>query len=316
METSQSTNRQLVVTRVGETFYGIAIDAVHEIIPIPEITPIPKSPLNMIGVINVRGAVVPVADLRGCLGFEATPFSKDTRIVLVTYHEKQMGLVVDGVNEVTTLANDAFQSMVGTHGESSLIPYVARFQGAMVLEIDHVRVIDDGLTARRQAPVGAELDDSAATVELPQAAPEEAGGLNVELLEASFQLLAPQADRLAERFYEKLFEVAPSVRGLFPEDIAEQRKALIASIGAIVSSLRSPDSLGEYLGGLGVRHVGYGAVDGHYDVVGQVLLETMAEVAGDLWTEELQSAWTAAYGAIKGLMLEAAHDAPALSFAA
>jgi len=314
METSQSTNRQLVVTRVGDTFYGIAIDAVHEIIPIPEITPIPKSPLNMIGVINVRGAVVPVADLRGCLGFEATPFSKDTRIVLVTYHEKQIGLVVDGVNEVTTLANDAFQSMVGTHGESRLIPYVARFQGAMVLEIDHVRVIDDGLAARRQSPVGA--GEQEGLTELPAAAPEEAGGLNIELLEASFQLLAPQADRLAERFYEKLFEVAPSVRGLFPEDIAGQRKALIASIGAIVSSLRSPESLGEYLGGLGVRHAGYGAVDGHYDVVGQVLLETMAELAGDLWTEELQSAWTAAYGAIKGLMLEAAQDAPALSFAA
>jgi nitric oxide dioxygenase len=313
METSQSTNRQLVVTRVGDTFYGIAIDAVHEIIPIPEITPIPKSPLNMIGVINVRGAVVPVADLRGCLGFEATPFSKDTRIVLVTYHEKQIGLVVDGVNEVTTLANDAFQSMVGTHGESRLIPFVARFQGAMVLEIDHVRVIDDGLTARRQTPLGVEQDDQA---ELPQAPPQDDGGLNIELLEASFQLLAPQADRLAERFYEKLFDVAPSVRGLFPDDIAEQRKALIASIGAIVSSLRSPDSLGEYLGGLGVRHAGYGAVEGHYDVVGQVLLETMAELAGDLWTEELQSAWATAYGAIKGLMLEAAQAAPALSIAA
>jgi nitric oxide dioxygenase len=184
----------------------------------------------------------------------------------------------------------------------------------MVLEIDHVRVIDDGLAARRQSPLGAAGQEE--LTELAQAAPEEAGGLNIELLEASFQLLAPQADRLAERFYEKLFDVAPSVRGLFPDDIAGQRKALIASIGAIVSSLRSPDSLGEYLGALGLRHAGYGAVEGHYDVVGQVLLETMAELAGDLWNDELQSAWTTAYGAIKGLMLEAAQEAPALSIAA
>ncbi len=315
MPEGQSANRQLVVTRVGDTFYGIAIEAVHEIIPIPEITPVPKSPLNMIGVINVRGAVVPVANLRGCLGFDAVPFDRDTRIVLVTYKEKQIGLVVDGVNEVTTLAPDAFESMAGTHGESQLIPYVARFQGAMVLEIDHTRVIDEGLDRRR--PAGSSASVAAIVADDAPSAPADSDGpLNIDLLESSFKLLAPQADRLAERFYEHLFEVAPGVRPMFPDDIAGQRKALIASLGAIVSSLRTPDKMVEYLNGLALRHVDYGAAEAHYDVVGEVLLKTMAEIAGDLWSDELERAWGAAYGAIKQTMIAAASGAPALAVAA
>ncbi len=312
MPEAQSANRQLVVTRVGDTFYGIAIEAVHEIIPIPEITPVPKSPLNMLGVINVRGAVVPVADLRGCLGFDAVPFDRDTRIVLVTYHEKQIGLVVDGVNEVTTLAPDAFESMAGTHGESQLIPFVARFQGAMVLEIDHTRVIDEGLDQRRRAGTVA-TEDAQAGAPPPSA---DDGQLNIDLLESSFKLLAPQADRLAERFYENLFEVAPGVRPMFPDDIAGQRKALIASLGAIVGNLRTPEKMVEYLNGLALRHVDYGAAEAHYDVVGEVLLKTMAEIAGDLWSDELERAWGAAYGAIKQTMIAAASCAPALAVAA
>jgi len=312
MEAGQTSNRQLVVTRVGDTFYGIAIEAAHEIIPVPEITSVPESPLNVLGVISVRGRVVPVACLRGCLGFDAVPFDDDTRIVLVTYNEQQIGLVVDGVNDVITLAADAFESMAGTRGESQLIAAVARFQGAMVLEIDHTRVIAEGLN--RPRPAGS---SAAVAAIVTDGAPSAAdGALNIELLESSFQLLVPQADRLAERFYENLFEVAPGVRSMFPDDIAGQRKALIASLGAIVSSLRTPVKMVEYLSGLAVRHVGYGAIEAHYDVVGAVLLKTMAEIAGDLWSEELEGAWGAAYGAIRQVMLAAASAAPELAVAA
>ena len=64
----QQGHRQLVVTRVGGTLCGIDIGQVHEIIPVPAITPVPKSAVNLLGVIDVRGAVIAVVCLRACLG--------------------------------------------------------------------------------------------------------------------------------------------------------------------------------------------------------------------------------------------------------
>ena len=130
--------------------------------------------------------------------------------------------------------------------------------------------------------------------------------LQVELLETSFALLAPRADELAERFYARLFEVAPVARAMFPDEMAGQKRALIGALGMIVGSLRAPERLGAYLDGLGRRHVDYGAVAAHYDVVGAVLLETMAELAGPAWNAELNHAWATAYGAVSGLMQAAA----------
>jgi hemoglobin-like flavoprotein len=133
--------------------------------------------------------------------------------------------------------------------------------------------------------------------------------LQVELLESSFALLAPRAEELAERFYARLFVVAPEARALFPDELAGQRRALIGALGMIVSSLRAPERLGPYLDGLGRRHADYGAVEAHYAVVGSVLLETLAEMAGPLWGQELRTAWSGAYEAIQGIMLGAADAA-------
>jgi hemoglobin-like flavoprotein len=131
----------------------------------------------------------------------------------------------------------------------------------------------------------------------------------VELLESSFALLAPRGEELVARFYEKLFTVAPAARALFPEDLGGQRKALLGALGTIVKSLRSPEKLAPYLQGLGGRHSAYGAAEAHYDVVGRVLLGTMADLAGDAWTPALEVAWTEAYLAVAAIMLSAASDA-------
>jgi nitric oxide dioxygenase len=135
--------------------------------------------------------------------------------------------------------------------------------------------------------------------------------LQVELLESSFALLAPRADELADRFYARLFEVAPATRAMFPADMAMQKRALIGALVVIDRSLRSAEQLGLYLEGLGKRHVDYGAAASHYPVVGAVLLETLAEMAGDAWTAELESAWANAYAAVSGLMLNAADEVQA-----
>jgi chemotaxis signal transduction protein/hemoglobin-like flavoprotein len=297
---AQQSSQQLVITRVGGVDCGIDIESVLEILPARSVTPVPEGPPNIVGMLNVRGAITPIADFRGCLGFPMIPFTNDTRFVLVNSTEGRIGLVVDAVTEVLTIEADAFRSMAGTVGDAPSVKAVAQLNDRLILSIDHDRAIRDGLSGAVRPlfrTTAADLSE------------ETKGGLQVELLESSFALLAPRGEELVARFYDKLFTVAPAARALFPEDLGGQRKALLGALGTIVNSLRSPEKLAPYLQGLGGRHAGYGAAEAHYDVVGQVLLGTMAELAGDAWTPALEAAWTEAYMAVAGIMLGAAPGA-------
>ncbi len=215
-------NRQLIITRVGTALCGIDIEDVHEIIPVPAITSVPKSPVNMLGVIDVRGVVVPVADLRACLGFPPSPFTHDTRIVLVNYHDEKIGLIVDAVSEVTTLPPGDFQTMQNSHGDSVFLRAVARFQGRLVLEIDHVRVVDDRLNADVPPSVDAGLEleriaeDALGTAPPASdgAAAEDDGSLNIELIESSYR--AAGAERRAARGAVLRASVRDRARGAHP----------------------------------------------------------------------------------------------------
>ena len=129
--------------------------------------------------------------------------------------------------------------------------------------------------------------------------------LQIELLESSFKALAPRAEELTGRFYTRLFDGYPQLRPMFPEDLSGQKKKLAASLGLVVANLRKPDVLREALGALGVRHIAYGTKREHYPIVGEVLLASMAEIAGELWSPELEQAWADAYGAITSIIFEA-----------
>ena len=130
-------------------------------------------------------------------------------------------------------------------------------------------------------------------------------GLQIEVLEESFALLAPAADELVSLFYEKLL-AHKEVRPLFAAvDMEAQKKHLINSLVLVVENLRKPAKLSSALRVIGERHQGYGALAEHYPIVGQTLLETMAELAGEHWTTEIETAWSDALGLISKIMLEA-----------
>ncbi len=129
--------------------------------------------------------------------------------------------------------------------------------------------------------------------------------LNVEMLESSFALLAPRADELADRFYDRLFRENPQLRAMFPEDMSGQKKKLISALALVVANLRKGDVLNEAVGALGVRHIDYGVKREHYPIVGRTLLASLGELAGDLWTPELEAAWADAYGALQAIIFEA-----------
>lgn len=131
--------------------------------------------------------------------------------------------------------------------------------------------------------------------------------LDIELLETSFDLIAPRADELVDRFYARLFETAPSTRQIFERvDMQTQKQSLIATLVTVREALRDLDTIVPDLEDLGERHVGYGALPEHYPVVASVLIATMAEIGGSAWRAEFSAAWADALNVIAETMLRGA----------
>jgi hemoglobin-like flavoprotein len=127
--------------------------------------------------------------------------------------------------------------------------------------------------------------------------------LNVPLLRSSFQLVLDKKPNLTARFYEILFQRYPASRPLFGAGSQRRQEEMLAgALAAVVEHLEDAPWLAQTLGALGAKHVGYGVTAEMYDWVGDALLATLAEVAGDAWTAELNVAWSDAYGAIVSLM--------------
>ncbi|MGB6400028.1 MAG: globin family protein [Bradyrhizobium sp.] len=129
----------------------------------------------------------------------------------------------------------------------------------------------------------------------------------VKIVQDSFAKVAPIADQAATMFYDRLFEVAPSVKAMFPSDLTGQRKKLIATLAVVVNGLSNLESVLPAVSALAIRHVAYGAKAEHYPVVGSALLWTLEQGLGEAWTAEVAAAWTAAYGTLSGYMISEAY---------
>ncbi len=130
----------------------------------------------------------------------------------------------------------------------------------------------------------------------------------VELVEQSWARAEPALDGVVADFYDRLFAAAPGVRSLFPDDMADQQRKLGAMLVMIVSDIRDHDAFVEMLSGLGRRHVAYGAQVGHYAVVGAALLGALGAGLGDSWDAATAQAWSAAYGLVSEVMMDAAAE--------
>jgi hemoglobin-like flavoprotein len=133
--------------------------------------------------------------------------------------------------------------------------------------------------------------------------------LDLEALETSFDLIAPLGDELMDDFYGRLFEAAPAVRPLFPEDMHKQKTMLLGALVLLRKSLRDLGGIVPTLRTLGARHVAYGAKPEHYPVVGATLIASMAAIAGEDWKPEYESAWSAAFDVVAATMIEGAKQA-------
>jgi hemoglobin-like flavoprotein len=132
----------------------------------------------------------------------------------------------------------------------------------------------------------------------------------VQLVQESFSKVAPIADQAAVMFYDRLFETAPQVKAMFPTDMTEQRKKLMATLAVVVNGLSNLESILPAASALAARHVTYGAKAEHYPVVGSALLWTLEKGLGEAWTADVAGAWTAAYGTLSGFMISEAYGRP------
>ena len=128
----------------------------------------------------------------------------------------------------------------------------------------------------------------------------------INLVQETFALVVPIKEKAADLFYARLFEIEPSTRALFGDDIEAQGKKLMAALGTVVSGLTNLDSIVPTVEELGRSHVDFGVEDWHYNKVSEALLWTLGQGLGDAFTDEVQDAWVEAYTILASVMKAAA----------
>ena len=136
-------DHQVVGFRIGNETYGVRIASVREIVRVPEITIVPNAPEAIEGVINLRGKIIPVMDLRKRFGSPAIQPDKKNRILVVELENKLLGLIVSSASEVLKIAPSEIESpgSVFAEGESSYVTGVGKLKGRLIILLDIARLL-------------------------------------------------------------------------------------------------------------------------------------------------------------------------------
>ncbi|MGK7896604.1 MAG: adenylate/guanylate cyclase domain-containing protein [Xenococcus sp. (in: cyanobacteria)] len=124
----------------------------------------------------------------------------------------------------------------------------------------------------------------------------------IKLVETSFNKLLPESDSLAEMFYERLYEVAPTVRSLFKGEVQERREKLWYILQNAVDGLSDLEELIPKVQDFGRRYIGHRVKDKDYESIGEALLWTLKQKLGHNFTPELQKAWISVYTLLSGVL--------------
>lgn len=136
----------IVGFRVGRETFGVPIGLVHEIVRVPDITAVPDSPGYVEGVINLRGKIVSVVDLRKRFGEKAIVAHKKNRILVTEVEGKMVGLIVDAASEVLKIPESEIDlpPSVFEEGELNYVTGVGKLQGRLVILIDLSKILQKG----------------------------------------------------------------------------------------------------------------------------------------------------------------------------
>ena len=130
-----------------------------------------------------------------------------------------------------------------------------------------------------------------------------------ELVQKTWVMVVPIADKAAELFYGRLFELEPEYKAMFKNDMTEQGKKLMKTINIAVEALNDVEPLVPTLKQMGADHAGYGVKDRDYNVVGAALLWTLEQGLGEAFTDEVRNAWGAVYELLASVMKQGAAEA-------
>lgn len=146
---SMDEERQLVVFTLAEEYYGVDIGTVREIIRMQSITKVPKTPKFVEGVINLRGKVIPVIDLRKRFDLVVSEEDKDNRIVVLDIGGQDIGAIVDAVTEVLRIPVDCVESAssIITSVESEYLLGIAKLSSRLIILLD----VEEVLSHREKA---------------------------------------------------------------------------------------------------------------------------------------------------------------------
>ncbi len=135
--------KEFVVFKLEGECYGIDIHFVENIEKVMDITRVPFSKPYVSGVVNLRGNVIPIVDLRTRFCLEKKPHSDDTRIIIVNISELKIGMIVDSSSEVLQLDDqdiDDAPSIKSNHGED-FVTKIGKNNGRIVMLVDLIRIL-------------------------------------------------------------------------------------------------------------------------------------------------------------------------------
>ena len=139
-----SRETHIVGFQVGRETYGVPITSLHEIVRVPEITAVPDAPAYMEGVINLRGKIVSVVDLRKRFGKPAPEGNRRTRILVVEHRGRLSGLIVDSASEVLKIPESEIEPALSMMQEGGLecITGLGKHNGRLIILLDVGKLLD------------------------------------------------------------------------------------------------------------------------------------------------------------------------------
>ncbi len=150
-----SRETHIVGFRVGRETYGVPITSLHEIVRVPEITAVPDAPDYLEGVINLRGKIVSVLDLRKRFGKASPGLDRRSRILVVEQRGRLAGMIVDSASEVLKIPENEIEAAPAMMQEGGLdcVTGLAKYQGRLIILLDISKVLG-ARELGHEAPIG------------------------------------------------------------------------------------------------------------------------------------------------------------------
>ena len=142
---------QVVIFKLANEDYGLPISKVQEINRLVEVTKLPHTPEFMEGIINLRGRIIPVLDLRKRFGFISQEYKDETRIIVTEVSNQTVGLIVDAVHEVVTLQGDSIEPPPPTFVlDAQYVQGIGKMENRLVIMLDIDQIVNSQENATLQ----------------------------------------------------------------------------------------------------------------------------------------------------------------------